>query len=213
MAFLIDTPNIAFSNTNEDALFAKYTSFVTLTDGSKTIVFDATPKITENQTVTYTQKNISQLPTSINYFDTVTARTFSVSNIKLISRTSSEAFQNNAVVHYIRSLCKTSFGSSSNGSNDQDNRLGMPPKILLLNGYRNEQNTGSNGVGGFSKIPVVITGFDVDWPDDVDYIPDTNQDPTPIIRTCSLTLLETHSPAQIAAFNYTAFQEGKLLNW
>lgn len=210
MAFLIDTPNVAVTNTSEDALFAKYTSFVTLTDGSKTIVFDATPKISETQTVTYTQKNISQLPTSINYFDTIAARTFNVSNIKLISRTSTEAFNNNAVVHYLRSLCKTSFGNSSNGT---DHRLGMPPKILLLNGYRNEQNGGGNGVGGFSKIPVVITGFDVDWPDDVDYIPDKNLDPTPIIRTCSLTLLETHSPAQIAAFNYTDFQNGKLLNW
>lgn len=219
MAFLIDTSAAGQNPTDENAAFANFTSFITLSDGSNTIVFDVTPKISESQTVTYVPKNISQLPTSINYFDTIAARTFNVSNIKLISRTSNEATENNRVVHYLRSLCKTAFGNSSvvddaTGKSTPQHRLGMPPKILLLNGYRNEGNREPNqSRGGFSKIPVVITGFEVDWPDDVDYIPDNNLDPTPIIRTCSLNLLETHSPAQISNFNYTAFQEGKLLNW
>ena len=58
MAFLIDTSAAGQNPTDENAAFANFTSFITLSDGSNTIVFDVTPKISESQTVTYVPKNI-----------------------------------------------------------------------------------------------------------------------------------------------------------
>ena len=200
-----------------DALLKPYKTFVSLSDGISAIVFDASPKISETGTVTYTPRNIPHLPTSLNYFESVSARTFSVSDIKFISRTNFEAEQNKKARHIIKSWSKNSFGIN----NADGFKLGMPPKILLFRAYCSDTGIKEPGteageeipVGGINDIPVVITQFDFDWPNDVDYIADAVGNPTPIIQTCSLGLLEMHSPQQITQFDFEAFKNGTLLNW
>ncbi len=187
-------------------LLAGYKTFVSLSDGTSAIVFDVSPKISETGTVTYTPRNIPHLPTSLNYFESVSARTFSVSDIKFISRTDYEAEQNKRARHLIKSWSKNSFGVN----NADGFKLGMPPKILLFRAYCSDI---TSGIGGINDIPVVITQFDFDWPNDVDYIADKGGNPTPIIQTCSLGLLEMHSPQQITQFDFEAFKNGTLLNW
>lgn len=58
-----------------------------------------------------------------------------------------------AVVHFLRSATKMYTGDSPNA--------GSPPPIMYLNGY---------GDYVFKNIPVVITSFNVELPQDVDYI-------------------------------------------
>lgn len=207
MAIVLKYDNVLDPDSSSlDALLKPYKTFVSLSDGISAIVFDTSPKISETGTVTYTPRNIPHLPTSLNYFESVSARTFSVSDIKFISRTDYEAEQNKKARHLIKAWSKNSFGID----NDAGFKLGMPPKILLFRAYCSDTES---GIGGINDIPVVITQFDFDWPNDVDYIADITGNPTPIIQTCSLGLLEMHSPQQITQFNYDAFKNGKLLNW
>jgi len=58
-----------------------------------------------------------------------------------------------AAVHFLKSVTKMSFGS--------DSTAGAPPPVLKLNGY---------GDYVFKDVPVVVTSFTVDLPNDVDYI-------------------------------------------
>lgn len=179
-----------------------FRSMITLSDGKNMLVFDCNPKINETTNVTYNNKNMSLLPTSINYFDSVSARTFNLSDIKFISRTRQEAQNNNNAIYYLRYLTKPNFGMLSNG---------LPPKVLLLSGFNSSNN--SESVGALNSIPVVITNLDIDWPNDCDFIPDNNGVATPIIRTGSISLLEFHSPKQISEFDLQKFLNGQLLGW
>lgn len=58
-----------------------------------------------------------------------------------------------AAVHYLRSVTKMSFGSTSDA--------GQPPPVVKLNGY---------GDFVFNDVPVVVKSFTLDLPKDVDYI-------------------------------------------
>jgi hypothetical protein len=59
-----------------------------------------------------------------------------------------------AVLHYLRSVTKMAYGSTSSNK-------GSPPPVVKLNGY---------GDYVFNNVPVVVTNFTVDMPPDVDYI-------------------------------------------
>lgn len=182
-------------------------SLLSLSDGQNKIIFDTMPKISMASAVSYQPKQFSQLPTAINYFENVAATAISISDIKFVSRTRQEATNNNQVIYYLRYLTKPNFGIGGNG---------MPPKILRLNGFNPIQQDATQGdgqVGGINNITVVITAFDIDWPNDCDLIPDDRLIATPIIRTGSLSLLEIHSPNQIANFDLEAFKSGQLLGW
>jgi hypothetical protein len=63
------------------------------------------------------------------------------------------------------------------------------------------------------EVPVVITGLEIPFPSDVDYIPTVNNIPVPTIVTVSLQLTETHSPNAYAKFNLQQFKAGNLLNF
>lgn len=179
-----------------------FRSMITLSDGKNMIVFDCNPKINETTSISYPQKSIPQLPTSINYFDNVSARMFSLSDIKFVSRTRQEAQNNNSVIYYLRYLTKPNFGSAGNG---------LPPKVLLLSGFNSSNQPES--MGALNSIPVVITNLEIDWPNDCDFIPDNNGVATPIIRSGSISLMEFHSPKQIAEFDLNKFLQGNLLGW
>mgnify|MGYP001041008506 CR=1 FL=1 len=58
-----------------------------------------------------------------------------------------------AVVHYLRSVTKMYYGNSQ--------PQGMPPPAVRLNGY---------GDYVFNDVPVIITNFTIDMPQDVDYV-------------------------------------------
>ena len=60
-----------------------------------------------------------------------------------------------ACLHYLRSVTKMNYGA------DKGNDRGTPPPIVKLNGY---------GDHVFKDVPVIITNFTVDMPNEVDYI-------------------------------------------
>jgi len=199
--------------------------FVSLRDDCYLVLFDSTPKIDESVSVNYQQKALPQLPTSINYYESTSTRTYNVSNILFVSRTREEATENQRTINLLRAWTKPAFGSTDmTGMNKYSMQLsatlGMPPPILIFSAYQNNKTYIEGSVsdpiftsGGIKDVPVVITAFSVDWPEDIDYIPAIDLSPVPIIQTVSLTLLETHTPANISKFNVNRFLNGNLLNY
>lgn len=63
-----------------------------------------------------------------------------------------------AVMHWSRSITKSSFGEEDYASG----RYGTPPPILQFE-YLGEH--------GFNRVPIVVTGYAYSYPPDVDYVP------------------------------------------
>lgn len=186
-------------------------SCVTLRDAETTILFDATPQITESTSVEYAQRGIPQLPTSINSFEGTRSRTFSISGVRLVSRTRAEARSNLETLWTLRSWTKPNFGR---GDNSNTQALGMPPKILFLSAYNSPTNAqNASTPHNILDVPVVITSLSIEYPQDVDYIPDLDDTPVPVIQTVTLELLETQSPANASRFSLSDYKKGILKNY
>lgn len=93
--------------------------------------------------------------------------------------------------------------------------LGAPPEILYLYGYSSTAQD-ARGVGAINlnRIPVVMSSLDINFPEDVDYLPcSDNKTPFPVKMEVSISLLETHSPAEYARFSLEAYKKGNLNNF
>ena len=66
-----------------------------------------------------------------------------------------------AALHYLRSITKMFYGGN-------DAHIGAPPPVVKLNGY---------GDFIFNNVPVIVTQFTVDLPQDVDYVATGIPDP------------------------------------
>ena len=125
-----------------------------------------------------------------------------------------------ACLHYLRSVTKMYYGQSE--------PAGMPPPIVRLNGY---------GDYVFNNVPVIITNFTVDMPQDVDYIAtelgvesstrtvDTDSRPqftntqaastisyVPAESTITVTCQPIYSRAQTERFSLNAFVSGQYVS-
>jgi hypothetical protein len=80
-------------------------------------------------------------------------------NAEFTANTVSEARYLLAVIHFIRTITKSSFGEIS----AESGRAGTPPPVLLFE-YLGEH-------GGFNSMPVVVTGVTIQYSADVDYVP------------------------------------------
>lgn len=99
-----------------------------------------------------------------------------------------------SVVHYLRTMTKMFYGDSS--------PKGNPPLLCRLNGY---------GPHVLNNIPVIIQGFTMDLPADVDYIPvnfmgQTNYVPTS--TTMTVTCLPQYSRRTQSQFSLNKFANG-----
>lgn len=109
-----------------------------------------------------------------------------------------------AAVHFFRSVTKMFYGDSSN--------KGAPPPLCKLNGY---------GDFVFNNVPVVITSFITDLPNNVDYIRvpvNTNvvgqyqqkYQMVPTNSLISITVRPTYSRGKISTFSLDKFVNGDL---
>lgn len=137
------------------------------------VVFDVTPDITETRSVTYKDMSPVHMPGTIYVYGNTSARTFSIDNIKLISRTVDEATKNLQTTWTLRSWTMPHFGRSStldinnkrarvdyaNANLQQQETmskqknftkkygqelLGLPPAVLYLNAYSSPGNLNTN---------------------------------------------------------------------
>lgn len=106
---------------------------------------------------------------------------------------------------------------------------GAPPDVLYLYAYSsdardNRSDTTTWLPTNINRIPVVLSNLSIAYPEDVDYIPvsllDNNGQPLPpsnavtqpwpVKIDVSITLLETHSPAEFESFDLNAYKTGNL---
>ena len=139
---------------------------------SKVVVFDVSPAIVESGSVEYEPIQITQGPTSFQAYKGTPARTFSMSDIKLISRTPKEARDNIQRINLLRSWRMPYFGDPGSddvkiseffsqiqsqgavqlspferltaGTRSLRQRLGAPPEILYFSAY-SAQTLDENG--------------------------------------------------------------------
>jgi len=100
-----------------------------------------------------------------------------------------------AALHYFRTMTKMFYGESD--------PLGAPPLICRLNGY---------GKHVLNNIPVVITNFTTDMPQDVDYIEcEVNGEINfvPTRGTFTVTLQPQYARRSHAKFSLNDYMEGK----
>jgi len=129
----------------------------------RSVSFQVSPDVTENRNVNYKTLDPLHMPGQIYVYGGTSSRTFQLSNIRLVSRTSKEASENMRILHLLRSWAMPYFGNSSTLAPDQvTNRaagidsssnqtaatnvpegkggrgmelLGAPPDVLKLSAY------------------------------------------------------------------------------
>lgn len=159
----------------------------TLVSRARGIIFPYTPTINQQNQVEYGQYDLSHT----NYSSAGYNRT-RMGNIQVvgdfINQTIDDAKYTLAVMHFIRTASKMHFGVD-------DPDAGTPPPILNFNAY---------GVMNFKNIPVVITDYTFNYPNNYDYIKisdvnvlDNTEINLPVIMSISIGLMPVYRPGSI----------------
>lgn len=111
-----------------------------------------------------------------------------------------------AATHFFRSVTKMLYGETSN--------KGAPPPLCKLNGY---------GDFVFNNVPVVITTFTTDLPDNVDYIKaniwqqnngiyEQRYSMVPTQSRLNIVVRPTYSRKKVETFSFDKFVNGELMD-
>lgn len=174
-----------------------------LIETGNSVIFPIVPTIAVQYTASY--ETIAPVHTNFTYPQYVN------SAVQEIAITGEFPVQNEqegrywlAATHFFRSVTKMFYGDSSN--------KGAPPPLVKLNGY---------GDFVFNNVPVVVTSFVSDLPNNVDYIRvpiDTNAtgqyeqryQMVPTNSTIAITVRPTYSRGKAASFSLDKFINGEL---
>ena len=102
-----------------------------------------------------------------------------------------------AATTFFRTATKMFFGQGEN--------VGNPPIICLLNGY---------GASMFNNVPVIVKSFQVDLPDDVNYIRCDSWGTNtwvPIMSNVSVTVAPVYNRRNLRQFSLEQFSRGQLI--
>ena len=178
------------------------------TNTRESVTFATTPDLIEARNANYKTVDPIHAPGQIAAYQNTSSRNFSISSIRLISRTTIEAEANLKTLWILRSWLMPSFGKSTK---EEGRELrGSPPPVLYLTAYSKE-SASNQSPGHINRVPVVLQNLSIPYPSDVDYIP-TSKDriPMPTIMTLDMTLMETHSPNEYENFSISNFRKGIL---
>ena len=115
------------------------------------------------------------------------------------SQNEEEAKYTLACIHFLRVLTKMHFGEGD------AKELGLPPPQVVLDGY---------GTHMFNGLSVIVTGFDYQLTDDVDYVTvqvGNGISKVPTYMTISTSVLVQQTPAKARTFNWDSFASGELM--
>ncbi len=134
------------------------------------IIFTVTPNVSETIQIGYQSIQPVHFPGAIQLYQHTSAKTYNISQIQLISRTPQEAAVNLFTLNILRGWTKPYFGATVG------NMLGASPDVLYFWAYSNSPSTKTSGntkshVGNINRIPVVLTSLNINYPNDVDYVP------------------------------------------
>ena len=103
-----------------------------------------------------------------------------------------------ASIHFLRVLTKMHFGQD-------DSNKGLPPPQVLLDGY---------GTHMFNGLSVIVKNYEVQLPDDVDYVSVNSGggvSKVPTMTTISVLVTVQQTPAKARSFNWDNFASGELM--
>jgi hypothetical protein len=210
----VGTPASMYSDGNEDRTSQlKVTLYANPPVGNgleDVIVLDVMPSITENRSVSYKSFTPQHHPGEIMKYESTGARDWGVS-AKLISRTVEEASRNLVIINILRAWTMPFYGEGTANDGRLGSYLGAPPPIITFKAY------GEKMIG---PVKCVLTSYNWDFPNDIDYIQANAVDPAdssritkvpfPVIMTITLALKESWSPAEYSGFNLTAYKNGDM---
>ena len=182
---------------------------------SSMVRFVNMPDVTESRTVEYEAVQPPQSPGAFQKYKGTASVQWNV-NATLTCRTTAEATKNLEYLNRLRGWTMPYFGENTRLSYPQ--KLGAPPPVLMLTGFR-EQMIG--------PVPVVITSLNWNFPQDVDYIPaegaevfdSANPDvtsstgkliPFPTVMKVSIQLVESFSTDEFNGFSLADFRVGQM---
>jgi hypothetical protein len=184
------------------------------TISGKMVILNAMPQLAVHHSAVYESINLTHINGNYNAFVNSPNPTYAISDIKLISRNGKEARMNLIKILTLRSWTRSYFGDTNSLANETDDLksfLGSPPEILKFSAYSTDDR------GYMNKIPVVLDKLDINYPNDIDYIPTDNKDndnlsgvPFPIIMTIGINLIEQHSAIEYEKFNLHQYRNGIL---
>lgn len=161
------------------------------TDG---LVFPYTPVIDFTQSIDYASYDPVHSNQELMSYVRTKAPVIGVSG-KFTIQNTQEAQYALAAIHFCRTVSKMAFGQSSNP--------GTPPPVLLFSAY---------GDYVFNDLNVILTSFNMSYPEDIDYIQIPNSNSyLPSVFSISLSLTVQNTPAKLRSFSLDEFRSGSLL--
>jgi hypothetical protein len=139
---------------------AQQPGILTPLKGTDGVLFPYTPTVTVNYNASYEPSDIPHSNFKIYNYRNSSVENISISG-EFTAQDTSEANYILAVIHFFRSVTKMFYGQ------DQNPPRGIPPPLCYISGH---------GDYAFNYHPVVITSFNMTYPNDVDYITATIND-------------------------------------
>jgi hypothetical protein len=193
-----EMPQLPSMDTNELKVTIKQDPEVG--DGPNEIVFKVMPRISEQGGAEYEAITPTHHPGSIQKFRNSAPRTWNVSG-RLMSRTVAEASENLKLLNMIRSWRMPFYGEGTNQDSSTQGKLGAPPPILTLTGY---------GPSMIGPVKCVLTSYNWDFGNDMDYMPTDTGAMIPVLLDISLAMTESWSPAEFSGFDLVKYKQGDL---
>ena len=163
------------------------------------------PAVSVQMNVDYETLGLTHSIQELHAFSSNKAASISVSG-QFVSQNVDEAMYSLAAIHFMRTVCKMSFGTELAGTTSIP--LGSPPPVLLLSGY---------GSLMMNDMPVIVSNFSLDLPADVDYIsvPFNAGSGTkiPVSFNLTATLIVQQSPAVMRQFNLSSYSATGMKGW
>ena len=132
------------------------------------MVWPYQPTITYEQQVEYSPMDLVHVNQEIYAYTRTNALKMAVQGPFSVQN-QQEGIYALACIHFLRTVTKMYFGTGAN--------LGTPPPVLLFDAY---------GQYMFNQLPVIVTAFSVELPNEIDYVP------------IDLGNIQSYTPAQAA---------------
>lgn len=138
------------------------------------LLFPYTPVIYDSATVQYDTYDPVHSNQPFAAFKSVAVKQIQISG-PFTSMNESESLYSLAAIHFLRTITKMFFGVNGPSADLR----GTPPPILLLNGY---------GTAIYHNVPVIVTGFQIELPQDIDYVQVQIPSPPGTVRQQSISI-------------------------
>lgn len=166
IAYVLGTQEVSFPNSvgaiSDNSFFRGFLR--SQLGKSEGLIFPYTPKISMGYTVNYESTDFIHSNISFKSYKNSPPPTVSLT-AKFTADTKANAIQMLSAIWFFQACSKCDTGTNLMQKSDDRNTAnrsgaGLPPPVLYLDGYANL----------FDNMPVIIGGFTLDYPDEIDYV-------------------------------------------